>query len=113
MTWVQKEKLCRKCKVVKSVDDFHKHNKIAEGVQRYHPRCKPCRLEDSQKTRAGKFSALAYTHVIGCRYSGDLYKFSKIDDNIPEGYGVIYKVKPGYLLPERYRKLESYHEKIT
>lgn len=56
-----------------------------------------------------KSNPLAYTHVIRHDSTGNLYKYSAVDFKFPEGYTVVYKAQPGYLLPSKFKEELDFH----
>jgi hypothetical protein len=60
---------------------------------------------------AGKPHDLAFVHVLQSRYTGELLK-ATITGEVPDGYVIAYRADGGYLLPERFRELKVYDEKL-
>lgn len=101
---------CARCKEAKFKDEF-------PGKKTRHRYCRPCnrayQTERRNSRHKSKDNPLAYMSVIRCRYKKTLYKYSPENYNIPDGYELIYKIFPGYLLPPKYKNLDSYDLKTT
>jgi len=101
--------LCPRCGEYRERNEYH-------GRQKPDSACKYCRLEHKKLLYRGiagatKDSKRAYTHVI--QHKRDMtriYKFHILQGDVPKGYNILFKGKPGELLPRRYMDYEVWDE---
>jgi hypothetical protein len=70
--------------------------------------CQLCKEEEKTGGVVG-----AYTHVIKNPRTGELFKLSIAEFDIPEGYVIVTKVRGGQLLPKRLQKVKRYEPGTT
>jgi hypothetical protein len=77
--------------------------------------CNPCRYKRAKAKKnfnnyqfEEEQNPLAYQFVFRNEETAQLYK----GNEIPDGHKLIYKSKPGFLLPETYKDLEEYEQKL-
>jgi hypothetical protein len=92
----------------------HCHDWLWRGL--FHGRKQPCRYckECLKKVRANVKQHRPvnhggmYTHAIRCNSTGIVYRFSIMDNELPEDYTVIYKTRGGEMLPRKFWREKIY-----
>lgn len=100
--------LCPRCGEFRERNEYH-------GREKPDSACAYCRLEHKKNIYAGqippKKHLQAYTHVLqDKRDKTRIYKYSLLQGDVPKGYNILFKGKPGELLPRIYRNYEVWNE---
>lgn len=95
------EKICTTCNI--------------EYIPIHKQRCRSCNTRYMRNYRKRSHKPIkhdgAYNFVIRDEETKELYKFSSIAGNPPEGYSVVIQAGIGELLPKIYHEEKSYHDK--
>lgn len=84
------------------------------GIEWVDYYCRECMAEryaeKKAKARKPEKNPLAYTHILRKQKGKKLYRFHILQTNgiIPDGYDIVFTVKPGELIPGFYREYDVY-----